>query len=337
MRILGLSVALLGLLAVSPAAAQPSGSDVFSDLLACDPLRDPGERLTCYDSVLRQYKIRFGLLEGSPDELEAEARSRRTMPRGAVARNPVAPPRADAVEEREEAPAETRPSAPRPTERTRRVASPEEFDLPHETTVTAYNANQRGDFRLRVAEGFVFEKAGGPSFSEDPSGKTVTLTKNFLGNWRMEVPGESRQIWVRPVETEGSQARADAGSGSARSADRAAGGRRSPGGEDTARPAASGDAANDPSARRSSGRTASPEDFDLPHETTVTAYNANQRGDFRLRVAEGFVFEKAGGPSFSEDPSGKTVTLTKNFLGNWRLEVPGESRQLWVRPVRQDD
>jgi len=207
-----------------------------------------------------------------------------------------------------------------------------DLELPVETLITGYNANSRGDFRLRIAEGFVFEDAGGPGFSEDPNGKTVTLSKNFLGNWRMEVPGEAQLIWLRPVETSpGGAGRSAAersappeGSTASRSGDSSAGDTRNAG-RDGAREGAGSSASSAP--------PRSVSDLDLPHETRITGYNANARGDFRLRTAEGFIFEDAGGTGFTEDPTGKTVTLTKNFLGNWRMEVPGEAQLVWIRPV----
>jgi len=346
MRIIGLCFAVFALFTAPPAAGQPSGNEVFSDLLACDPIEDAEQRLACYDNVLQQYKLRFGVIEGEPEELQAESRGRSVDSRGRASRSSPAGSRSGAGgETRGDETAGRRAggaggASGRGAGRRNAAAatSPAQLDLPHETTITGFNANQQGDYRLRIAEGFVFEKAGGPEFSQDPSGKTVTLSKNFMGNWRLAVPGESQELWVSPVDTDASPASAGDREGSR---GRAGGSRqdRTPGdGGAEAANAASGDESGEArGSRGSTGRVTSPEDVELPHETKVTGYNANQRGDFRLRTAEGFVFEKAGGPDLSEDPSGKTVTLKKNFMGNWRLEVPGESRQIWVTPVRGDD
>lgn len=74
---------LLGaLFLASPVSAQ---EDVVSDFLSCDPLVIPAERLTCFDSILKQYKLRYGLLKGDVQSLASENRQRpRAVPQGRV-------------------------------------------------------------------------------------------------------------------------------------------------------------------------------------------------------------------------------------------------------------
>lgn len=46
------------LLLASSVSAQ---EDIFSDLLSCDPLVIPSERLACFDGILKQYKPKYDL------------------------------------------------------------------------------------------------------------------------------------------------------------------------------------------------------------------------------------------------------------------------------------
>ncbi|GER06254.1 hypothetical protein GCM10007972_09680 [Iodidimonas muriae] len=62
---------------------------VVSDFLGCDPLIIPAERLACYDTVLKQYKLKYGLIDGSPDAIAKADKSRprsfpKASPPGAV-------------------------------------------------------------------------------------------------------------------------------------------------------------------------------------------------------------------------------------------------------------
>jgi len=330
----GRSVFTAFLLSVAslPAGAQPDGAEIFSELLACDPMTDPTQRLACYDAVLKQYKVRFGLLEGRAEEFAAQ-RPPTAPVRQQQPRRPAVPPAQvsqvplDDLSGRPDGGRAARSSPSRPTssQAMEQPASPSDLDLPYETRITGYNANARGDFRLQIAEGFIFQDADGPGFSEDPTGKTVTLTKNFFGNWRIEVPGEGQLVWVKPLDREGGAEE--------RPRRRTTASQSSPPRESDSGSAASSGAPRQAASSTSPGPAQHPADLDLPHETRITGYNANARGDFRLRIAEGFIFEDADGPGFSEDPTGKTVTLTKNFFGNWRIEVPGEGQRVWVKPV----
>jgi len=204
---------------VLPALAQ-SDTDVLSDFLACDAIEAPADRLTCFETTLKLYKIRYGLLRSDPDSLAREDRNRpnRSGLPGAVRRGDVDSGALPPLDGRSAARSDDRggeragdAAAPRggrvsPGDRVSRgrevtrAATVEDLPVPLETEIIGYNGDDRGDrFKLRIAEGWVFEDAGGPGFSTDPTGKTVTLTKNFLGNWRMIVPGESQQVWVKPV------------------------------------------------------------------------------------------------------------------------------------------
>ncbi len=216
--VLTLAAGLAAALTISSARAQ-SDTDVLSDFLACDAIDAPADRLTCFETTLKLYKIRYGLLRSDPDSLarDDQSRSNRGGLPGAVRRGDVdsgaLPPlggrSAARSEDRDRAASDS--AAPRgdrvsPGDRVTRgrevtrAATVEDLPVPLETTITGYNGENRGDrFRLRIAEGWVFEDAGGPGFSEDPTGKTVTLTKNFLGNWRMKVPGERERVWIKPV------------------------------------------------------------------------------------------------------------------------------------------
>lgn len=73
----------LGVFFLAPAAL--AQQDAVSDFLSCDPLVIPSERLACFDSILKQYKLKYGLLDGSAQNLAQESLSRpRAVPQGRV-------------------------------------------------------------------------------------------------------------------------------------------------------------------------------------------------------------------------------------------------------------
>ncbi|WP_150007438.1 hypothetical protein [Iodidimonas nitroreducens] len=79
------------------------------------------------------------------------------------------------------------------------------------------------------------------------------------------------------------------------------------------------------------------DDLELPLETTITAYNRNKRGDFKLQIAEGWIFARSDGPTPpNTDLTGASVVLEKNFLGNWRMTIPDMKKPLWIKPDERE-
>ncbi|GER05319.1 hypothetical protein JCM17846_30010 [Iodidimonas nitroreducens] len=189
------------------AAAQnrtDTAQNVLSDFLSCDPLIIAAERLGCYDSLLKKYKIRYGLIEATP---EAIAEAERDRPRQIT--SPRAVPQGRVGEEGLDSNITNEGAYESSTIRqgdvirgrvVEREASADDLALPLTTTITGYNSNSVGDFKIRISEGFVFESAGRkmPAGIE-PDGQTVVLSKNFLGQWRMKLPNYEKLFEISPV------------------------------------------------------------------------------------------------------------------------------------------
>lgn len=204
--VVGMSAALLA--AVAPVAAE---EEVITGLQDCRQIADVQERLACYDALAEKFRRDTG---ETADEAGPEAVPPGSSEEG-VAAEPAVPEGEKSPEEagspaRRTGPAETEPEAA-PGEpnagrsapdgsRPERVTSAEDLSLPYRTRIDSFASNRRGDYRFRIGEGIVFERAGGPGVpSADLSGAAVTLSKNFLGQWRAEVEGQPRELWVSPL------------------------------------------------------------------------------------------------------------------------------------------
>lgn len=220
--VVGMSVVLLA--AVATVAAE---EEVITGLQKCQEIADVEERLACYDALAEEFRGDTGETAeeagseaappvssdqsvaaepGAPeDEPEDEKLSREPgSPTGQQSGPEPASPvgrRSDPEPESGVAPGEpeARGNASGAS-RAERVTSAEDLSLPHRTRIDSFASNRRGDYRFRIGEGIVFERAGGPGVpSADLTGARVTLSKNFLGQWRAEVEGQSRELWVSPV------------------------------------------------------------------------------------------------------------------------------------------
>ncbi|MBK5920691.1 hypothetical protein CCR80_06515 [Rhodothalassium salexigens] len=206
------SFAALAGLAGAGITAADAQQDAFSDFYACDTIDTAAERLACFDAVMKKQKLIRGIRDGSAASAAANRTNYKALRSGPVQSAPL--DRMDDERSRTaRGPVDDRPAAatarPRaatpavPPNRARAGAAVVDFDdlePPHETTITGFNKNDLGDFKLRIAEGLVFKSAGGPKLSTDDLTNTrVTLVKNFLGQWRMRVPGESQPIWLSPA------------------------------------------------------------------------------------------------------------------------------------------
>lgn len=165
------------------ARAQDRAAGALDDFMACGRIDDAQDRLDCYDRLHERL---------TPAPPPAATGAAETEQRQAVT-NRV---------ERTPAPSESaqRPEQAAPGSRVMREAGPDDLDLPLETEITRFGMNSAGDFRLKIREGWIFERAGGPPAEEDMTGRTVTLEKNFMGNWRMTLPDQKRPYWIAPMQ-----------------------------------------------------------------------------------------------------------------------------------------
>jgi hypothetical protein len=202
----GISAALLA--AVAPVAAEEK---VITGLQECRQIVEAQQRLACYDALAEEF-------HRDTSETAEEAGSEAARPASrdqSVAAEPAVPEGAKSPEKTESPARQAGPPAPESEaapdkpeagrtasdgSRPERVTSAEDLSLPHRTRIDSFASNRRGDYRFRIGEGIVFERAGGPGVpTEDLTGAAVTLSKNFLGQWRAEVEGRPRELWVSPV------------------------------------------------------------------------------------------------------------------------------------------
>lgn len=203
----GISAVLLT--ALPPVAA---GEEAVSGLRECREIADSEKRLACYDALAEEFRSGSGNT-GEPTDPELDSSGPGD---DGVAAEPAAPeagePPQETVSPTEEtgapqpeaevAPGEAKAGDAAPSgSRQERVATPEDLSIPHRGRIESFASNRRGDYRFRISEGIVFERAGGPGIpSADLTGASVTLSRNFLGQWRARVEGQPRELWVSPVD-----------------------------------------------------------------------------------------------------------------------------------------
>lgn len=200
-RIILVTLIPLAIAGVGTAAGQ---DEVVSDLLDCDRFSEPQRRLACFDALVDKYGSRARPFEETAQEPAAPESEREVVEQAPKSPAETGAP-GKAASEAQAAPApattgRTAESVPEQPSRPERIESPEDFSLPHETRITAFRSNRNGDYRFRITEGFVFERTGGPAIPmDDLTGSKITLSKNFLGQWRAEVEGRGRELSIRHV------------------------------------------------------------------------------------------------------------------------------------------
>lgn len=202
----GMSAALLA--AVTPVAAE---NEVITGLQECRQITGVQQRLACYDALAEEFRHDTG---ETADKAESESAAPGSSDQG-IAAEPGVPEEERSPEETGSPARQAEPPEPEPEaapggpaasgtapagSRPERVTSAEDLSLPFRTHIDSFASNRRGDYRFRIGEGIVFERAGGPGVPEaDLTGAAVTLSKNFLGQWRAEVEGQPRELWVSPI------------------------------------------------------------------------------------------------------------------------------------------
>lgn len=204
--VVGMSAALLAV--VAPAAAE---DEVITGLQECRQIAGVQERLACYDALAEEFGRDTGESSDKADPEHAPpgssdegiAAERAAPEEGKTPEETESPARQAGPPERESEVVSDQPDTggtARDEDRPEQVASAEDLSLPYRTRIDSFASNRRGDYRFRISEGIEFERASGPSVpSADLTGAAVTLSKNFLGQWRAEVEGQPRELWVSPL------------------------------------------------------------------------------------------------------------------------------------------
>lgn len=179
------------------ARAQDRTAGALEDFMTCGRIDDAQDRLDCYDTLHERLTpapppAKTGAAETGQRQADSAPKASREAPRQTVTnRVERTPPPSESAPRREQA---------APGSRVMREAGPDDLDLPLETEITRFGMNSSGDFRLKIREGWIFERTGGPPARNDMTGKTVTLEKNFMGNWRMTLPDQKRPYWIAPMQ-----------------------------------------------------------------------------------------------------------------------------------------
>ncbi len=201
---------ILGMLVSMPVFAPSAAAqnEVVTGLLECRQITEADRRLACFDALAGEYGPRAGGEAGQTDADAGEAGTRDervagepvTPKAGTESPKPGIPDRDSPVKAGDTSPGSS-PGAGSPGDReAARIASAEDLPLPYEGRIKAFASNARGDYRFRIGGGIVFERAGGPGVpGGDLTGAGITLSKNFLGQWRARVEGQPRELWVSPV------------------------------------------------------------------------------------------------------------------------------------------
>lgn len=150
---------------VQPHQGQPSGSEVFSEFLACDALAMPADRLICYETTLKAMKSRFGLTEEYNRGTDFAPLLRH---RGAATLKPA-------------------PVTPSRRASSSLVAE----DNPgkrFEATIVSATTDQVGHWIFTLDNGQVWKAADGTWLKHtEYVGKTVIAKRGWMGGWRFKI------------------------------------------------------------------------------------------------------------------------------------------------------
>lgn len=184
-------IALVLAAAIFPlGAASAADEEVVSDFLACEPLSVPSQRLLCFESVLKQHKLRLGLLP--PEAVQSNLPSS-----GAVRSAPTVLGAAPAVPRQQEAdsPERGRREAPVASQ----FAKADEARVPDRFTAQVERVWVHGH-RTYVAldNDTVWRDTDGRDLLvvEDDS---VEVYKGFMGGYRMKPSSSGAVATVRRV------------------------------------------------------------------------------------------------------------------------------------------
>ncbi len=167
-----LGVALLALSAGTAAPVVAQDDDQIKDLLACDKIKNPEDKLECFNAVieiLKQQEAEKGVSGQSTDNRVARRRSTEV----------ASPRRSDfglsqaQIEAREDA------------------ANPERKKEPKEQTFqfTRHWRDAAGKYYFLMSNGQVWKEAGGSHLIIPKRAKTIRIKRNFMGGYSAFIEG----------------------------------------------------------------------------------------------------------------------------------------------------
>lgn len=197
MRRLSSPVALsLLLLAPSVALAWQQGydRDYLSEYRGCDRFNVPEQRLACFDTILKLYKLETGLLDGSPEALmrdDARRREGGDFARTAPARRAAPAPSAAAAAAAPGAAPSYRGSYVQPS-------FPEDFTA---RIVRIWKPSPVSKVHFELDNGSVWRQTSGKWLPlEDDETGPVEIFRGTFGGWRMKIEGRTGLSFIAPVE-----------------------------------------------------------------------------------------------------------------------------------------
>lgn len=174
-----------------PALAQET--EILSDFLACDAMSAPAERLTCFDATLKQYKLKYGLLNSSPEAVaKADEGRSRAVPQPRVAAEDIGAAYSGSGAKDRQAGQEDTSSGGRDRKNSdrARIAAAKVADGDFSAVIVAVEKSVLGYLVFTLDNGQVWrETDGSPLPQGNMLNKTARFDKNFIGGWRMKIDG----------------------------------------------------------------------------------------------------------------------------------------------------
>lgn len=201
MRRLSIAVAL-SLLGLAPAGAlawqQGYDRDYLSEYRGCDRFNVPEQRLACFDTILKLYKLETGLLDGSPEALMRDDERRRGA--GGFAQSQPARRATPAGSSTSTAVASAPSPGPAPSYRGgyAQPSFPEDFTA---RIVRIWKPSPVSKVHFELDNGSVWRQTSGKwlPLSDDETGP-VEIFRGSFGGWRMKLEGRTGLSFVAPVE-----------------------------------------------------------------------------------------------------------------------------------------
>lgn len=185
-------VSLVGLASAGALAQDGYGRDYLGEYRGCDRYDVPEQRLACFDTILKLYKLETGLLEGTPEALMREDARRRGA--GGFSQTPQPASRAPAVPAVAAAPGNVSSyggSYARPS-------FPEDFTA---KIVRIWKPSPVSKVHFELDNGSIWRQTSGKWLPlEDNEAGPVQIFRGSFGGWRMKLEGRTGLSFIAPVE-----------------------------------------------------------------------------------------------------------------------------------------
>ena len=197
---------LVTLIPVRPVAADVANEQMTEQLLTCEEIAAPTERLRCLDAVLESLKSGASqpTLPGAVDAADV-ASAEATPP--VVAAPPVSTQQVEAppVAEEDRGLIETveAPSVSSSEDRYRRDEKTNIYEhapIPFHATIVSVKTHHDGRFSVQLDNGETWRETQGTRVRTPRRGRSVEVYEGTLGGLRMRIDGVPQSAWVRRID-----------------------------------------------------------------------------------------------------------------------------------------